>query len=61
MSAHHEADIVTARDDSKWRVIAVERTVVRAEHVDTGVVSHFHADDLALIERHPGGAGGGQS
>ena len=58
---HREGDVTLARDGSKWRVIAVERTVVRAVHVDTGVVSHFHADDLALIERHPGGAGGGQS
>ena len=53
MSAHHEGDIVTARDGSKWRVIAVERTVVRAEHIATGVVSHFEHDALRRYEPYP--------
>ena len=53
MTTHTPGDIVTARDDSKWRVIAVERTVVRAEHIATGVVSHFEHDALRRYEPYP--------
>lgn len=53
VAGHTPGDIVTARDGSKWCVIAVERTVVRAEHIATGVVSHFdHGTDRRAALNH---------
>ena len=53
VATHAPGDIVLARDGSKWRVIAVERTVVRAEHVDTGVVTHFDREQLTRLGAYP--------
>ena len=37
------------------RPSAVRGEIVQAEEVDTYVVSHFRADELTVLEEHPGG------
>lgn len=48
-------DIVVTHTGQKWRVIHVARHFVRAEHVETGVVSHLDLDAVTVLEPHPGG------
>lgn len=50
-----EGDIAMTKAGRKWRVIDQNGDVVQAEEVETFVVSHFHRDDLTVIEKHPGG------
>lgn len=47
-------DIVATPKGEKWRIVHAARDIVRAEHVDTGVVSHLHRDDITLLEPYPG-------
>ena len=53
-------DIVRSPRGRLWRVTDVRGDVVQAEEVDTYVVSHFRADELTVVEKHPGGRGGPQ-
>ena len=46
-------DIVATPKGEKWRIIHAARDIIRAEHVDTGVVSHIHRDDITLLESYP--------
>lgn len=39
-------DIVISPNGGLWVVISASADIVRAEHIDTGVVSHFDIDDL---------------
>ena len=55
MTTPTEGDIVLSPKGRKWRVIDVRGEVVQAEEVDTFVVSHFRADELTVLEEHPGG------
>lgn len=51
-------DIVATRNGGKWRVRSVTSSgLVTAEHLNTGVVSHFDRELLTVVERHPGGPG----
>ena len=36
-------------------VVGFGGEIVQAEEVDTFVVSHFRADELTVLEKHPGG------
>ena len=46
-------DIALAPDRQKWRVLHVTHTIIRAEHVDTGVVAHFDREQLTRYEAYP--------
>lgn len=48
-------DIVQTPQGGYWRLIHVERTIVRAERIDTGVVSQLDRSTLTVTEPHPGG------
>ena len=48
-------DIVRSTKGRLWRVTVVRGEIVQAEEVDTHVVSHFRADELTVVEEHPGG------
>ena len=50
-----EGDIVLSPKGRKWTVIEVRGEIVQAEEVGTFVVSHFRADELTVVEKHPGG------
>ena len=56
MTTPTEGDIVLSPKGRKWTVIEVRGEIVQVEEVDTFVVSHFRADELTVIEEHPGGA-----
>ena len=58
MTTPTEGDIVLSPKGRKWTVIEVRGEIVQAEEVDTFVVSHFRADELTVLEKHPGGRGG---
>lgn len=45
-------DIVRSPRGRLWRVTDVRGEIVQAEDV----VSHFRADELTVVEKHPGGA-----
>ena len=55
MTHLNEGDIAQSKAGRKWRVIDQNGDVVQAEEVETFMVSHFHRDDLTVIEKHPGG------
>ena len=55
MTRPAEGDIVRSPRGRLWRVTDVRGEIVQAEEVDTYVVSHFRADELTVIEKHPGG------
>ena len=55
MTTPTEGDIVRSPRGRLWRVTDVRGDVVQAEEVDTHVVSHFRADELTVVEEHPGG------
>lgn len=62
MTLLNPGDVCRAPQGTLWRVRTIEKSgLVIAEHIDTGTVSHFDAETLTIWERHPGGAGGGQS
>ena len=48
-------DVVRSPRGRLWRVTDVRGEIVQAEEVDTYVVSHFRADELTVVEEHPGG------
>lgn len=48
-------DIVQTPAGRKWRVLAVNHDIVRAQEVETGTVSQLDATTLTIRERHPGG------
>ena len=56
MTRPAEGDIVLSPKGRKWTVVEVRGEVVQAEEVDTYTVSHFRADELTVVEKHPGGA-----
>lgn len=56
MTRPHVGDIVRSPRGRLWRVTDVRGEIVQAEEVDTYVVSHFRADELTVVEKHPGGA-----
>ena len=58
MTRPAEGDIARSTKGRLWRVTDVRGEVVQAEEVDTFVVSHFRADELTVVEKHPGGRGG---
>ena len=53
MTTFTVGDIVATPKGEKWRIIHAARDIIRAEHVDTGVVSHIHRDDITLLESYP--------
>ena len=55
MTRPAEGDIVRSPRGRLWRVTDVRGEIVQAEEVDTYVVSHFRADELTVVEKHPGG------
>ena len=55
MTTPTEGDIVLSPKGRLWRVTDVRGEIVQAEEVDTYVVSHFRADELTVLEEHPGG------
>lgn len=48
-------DIVRSPRGRLWRVTDVRGEIVQAEDVVSHVVSHFRADELTVVEKHPGG------
>lgn len=56
MTTPTEGGIVLSPKGRRWTVIEVRGEVVQVEEVDTFVVSHFRADELTVVEKHPGGA-----
>ena len=46
-------DITLTQNRQKWRVLHVAHTIIRAEHVDTGVVAHFDREQLTRYEAYP--------
>ena len=56
MTTPTEGDIVLSPQGRKWTVIEVRGEIVQAEEAGTYVVSHFRADELTVVEKHPGGA-----
>lgn len=56
MTRPHVGDIVRSPRGRLWRVTDVRGEIVQAEEVDTYIVSHFRADELTVVEEHPGGA-----
>ena len=55
MTRPAEGDIARSPKGRLWRVTDVRGEIVQAEEVDTYVVSHFRADELTVVEKHPGG------
>lgn len=55
MTRPAEGDIARSPRGRLWRVTDVRGEIVQAEEVDTFVVSHFRADELTVVEKHPGG------
>ena len=56
MTRPAEGDIARSAKGRLWLVTDVRGEIVQAEEVDTFVVSHFRADELTVVEKHPGGA-----
>ena len=56
MTRPAEGDIARSTKGRLWRVTDVRGEIVQAEDVGTHVVSHFRADELTVVEKHPGGA-----
>ena len=56
MTRPAEGDVVRSPRGRLWRVTDVRGEIVQAEEVATYVVSHFRADELTVVEKHPGGA-----
>ena len=55
MTRPAEGDVVRSPRGRLWRVTDVRGEIVQAEEVATYVVSHFRADELTVVEKHPGG------
>ena len=55
MTRPAEGDIARSTEGRLWRVTDVRGEIVQAEDVDTHVVTHFRADVLTVVEKHPGG------
>ena len=53
MTTFTVGDIALTPDRQKWRVLHVTHTIIRAEHVDTGVVAHFDREQLTRYEAYP--------
>ena len=53
MTTFTVGDIALTPDRQKWRVLHVAHTIIRAEHVDTGVVAHFDREQLTRYEAYP--------
>ena len=56
MTRPAEGDIVRSPRGRLWRVTDVRGEIVQAEEVDARIVSRFYADELTVVEKHPGGA-----
>lgn len=57
MNGPQPGDIVQTPAGRLWRVITATREIVRAQELETGVVSQLDVTTLTIRERHPGGAG----